>query len=304
MKLADANWDAPPPFEGFRSQVAGLVGSMIVSHQADRGVSGALHEETAYGWDAKSGKFTVRKPVLALTAGEIEGIRDEGLKKRVRKYRAAVEEAKQVHKAAREAGEAPGKFVEPELRFQDRHGKWRVVRRVKNNTAKSDPSKMLFVPNRPSEALGLGENPRAAKAFPFGSNHHFVIYDDKLSDRRTVEIVTMHEAAQRAVRGKPIFQMEVKNERYVPVMALCKGDVVEFHNRPHLYYTVAEFSSPGVDAKGHRKIDARFLPHSVAQKPRESPHCLHFQSTDHLHGIVQKVQIERLGRVWPASDRL
>lgn len=301
QKLGDAKWDAPPPWESFRADVEQTVHGILVSHQATRGLSGALHEETAYGWDARSQRFTVRKPVLALTDNEVDGIRDPNLRGRVQEYRATVKAARAEHKASRDRGDAPGAFVEQEMSYLDRHGKRRVVRRVKIDTAKADPAKMLSVPSRPSEALGFEPDPRATKHFPYGSNHHFVIYDDDLSDKRRIEIVTMHEAARRAVRGEPIFQATLADERYVPVMALCANDVVEFQGQPHRFYKVVEFSSPAIDSKGHRKIDCRFLPLSDAMTPRESPGCLRFTSTDHLRGIVCKVRIDRLGRAVPVA---
>lgn len=293
QKLGDAKWDAPPPWETFRADVARVVADILVSHEATRGLTGALHEETAYGWDEKGQRFTTRKPVLSLSDKEVEGVRDAKLRARIREFRARVEQLKAEHKAARERGEAPGAFEEPELVYLDKHGKRRTVRRVKIDTSKADPSKMLSVQSRPSDALGFEPDPRAVKHFPFGSNHHFVLYDDRLSDRRKVEIVTMHEAARRAVRGEPIFQADTSEERYVPVMALCKGDVVELRGESSRHFVVVKFSA-------ENPIDLCLRPLSDAVA---GPTDVRLRTAKDLKRIVRRVAVSRLGDVRPAVDR-
>lgn len=293
-KLGDAKWEAPAPWGSFRDDVAASVKGIVVSHQATRGLSGALHEETAYGWDDKKKRFTARKAVSRLTDGEIEGIRDATLRERVRAYRAEVERAKKAFAAEKKAGDASGAFVEPELAFHDRHGKRRVVRRVKIDTSKADPDKMLRVQSTPSPALRLEPDPRAAKNFPFGSNHHFVLYDDRLSPRRTVEIVTMHEAARRAVRGEPIFQATIKQERYVPVMALCKGDIVEVAGERPGFYLIVSFSA-------ENPIDVWLRP---MQRATRSELEVRIRTGKDLGCIVRRLAVDRLGRVTPARDRV
>jgi len=303
--LRDADWVAPPPWEGFRDAVAQSVRNIVVSHQATRGLSGALHDETAYGWDPKAGKFTVRKPVLALSDKEIEGIRDDKLRQLVAAYRAEVGALQAKKKALRDAGEKVEKFVEPELSFQDRHGKWRTVRRVKVNTKLTEPSKMLKVAMKPSEKIPVEPDPRAEKSMPFGSNHHFVIYHDQLSSRVQVEVVTMHEAARRAVRGQPIFAPTLTSERLTPVMALCANDVVEVEGLPEKYYRVVKFSTPGNDRIGHANIDLALQPlsdaHSFDYKMERHER---WTSTDKLRRIKRRVHVGRLGEVVDAVDRL
>nr|WP_161539517.1 type II CRISPR RNA-guided endonuclease Cas9 [Hyphobacterium indicum] len=70
------------PWASFRDDVAACLSSIIVSHKADHGVQGALHNDTAYGLasDAdKTGKRDVvhRVPVASLdTLKKIEQVRD------------------------------------------------------------------------------------------------------------------------------------------------------------------------------------------------------------------------------------
>lgn len=72
------------PFDGFREQVCEVIDSIIVSHKADHGVQGQLHNDTAYGIIKetidKSGKSKVvhRVPLLKLdTSKKLETIRDD-----------------------------------------------------------------------------------------------------------------------------------------------------------------------------------------------------------------------------------
>ncbi|MCC6403227.1 MAG: type II CRISPR RNA-guided endonuclease Cas9 [Fimbriimonadaceae bacterium] len=304
QKLGDAKWHAPPPWEGFRDAVASSVRSIVVSHQATRGLSGALHDETAYGWDPKAGKFTVRKPVSMLSDPEVQSIRDAKLRERVIAHRAEVAALLAEHKEKKEANEKVEKFVEPELWFQDRHGKQRIVRRVKVNTKLTEPSKMLKVEMKPSEKIPVEPDPRATKSLPFGSNHHFVIYYDQLSSRVQVEVVTMHEAARRAVRGQPIFAPTLTSERLTPVMALCTNDIVEVEGRSERYYRVVKFSTPGTDKRGHSRIDLALQPLTDARSfDYNLDGHVRWTSTDHLRAIERRVLVDRLGRIIPGSVR-
>jgi len=73
----------PPPWEGFRADVAAQIRSIIVSHRADHGridlaarkkgkdsTSGQLHNDTAYGI-AEDGVVVTRKQLLSLSANDI-----------------------------------------------------------------------------------------------------------------------------------------------------------------------------------------------------------------------------------------
>ena len=76
------------PWDGFYDDIYEKIDKVIVSHAPARKISGALHEDTAYGHfteevaDAKTGKisiedrFVYRKPLATLTANEVSKIRD------------------------------------------------------------------------------------------------------------------------------------------------------------------------------------------------------------------------------------
>ncbi|MEN3930642.1 type II CRISPR RNA-guided endonuclease Cas9 [Microvirga sp. W0021] len=72
----------PEPFDNFRHHIRESVESITVSHKSEQGKSGALHEDTAYGFihspaeAAEIGNLVRRKPLVDLTAGEVDRIRD------------------------------------------------------------------------------------------------------------------------------------------------------------------------------------------------------------------------------------
>ena len=89
----------PPPWEGFRNDIATLMQRIIVSHRADHGridsvarksgkdsTSGQLHNDTAYGL-TDAGTVVSRKPLMSLKSNDIEvtsrgaNIRDPQLQK-------------------------------------------------------------------------------------------------------------------------------------------------------------------------------------------------------------------------------
>ena len=83
----------PPPWDGFRDDIAAKIAGIIVSHRADHGridpaaraqgkdtTAGQLHMDTAYGV-VDGGKVVSRKPLMSLGAGDIKKIRDPDLQR-------------------------------------------------------------------------------------------------------------------------------------------------------------------------------------------------------------------------------
>lgn len=77
------------PFDNFRDVVREKLEALVVSSKPEHGKTGALHEDTAYGIVADPGEkkqignLVRRKPVVDLTPGEIDRIRDAGLREAV-----------------------------------------------------------------------------------------------------------------------------------------------------------------------------------------------------------------------------
>lgn len=79
----------PWPFDDFRDHVRGVVERIVVSNKPEHGKQGALHEDTAYGIvtapdeKAEIGNLVRRKPLVDLTPGEVDRIRDRALRGQV-----------------------------------------------------------------------------------------------------------------------------------------------------------------------------------------------------------------------------
>ncbi|MGE0829363.1 MAG: type II CRISPR RNA-guided endonuclease Cas9, partial [Hyphomonadaceae bacterium] len=73
----------PEPMPDFHVQVRAKIGSVVVSHKADHGKGGALHEETAYGIvNDELGNLVSRKALDALTVKDAERVRCPNLRAR------------------------------------------------------------------------------------------------------------------------------------------------------------------------------------------------------------------------------
>lgn len=75
--------DCEEPWPGFRAELERRAASIIVSHRPEHGVSGALHEETAYGpVDPPEDGYNLvaRKAIEGLSKDEIGCVRDERLR--------------------------------------------------------------------------------------------------------------------------------------------------------------------------------------------------------------------------------
>lgn len=158
----------PAPFPGYREALGRRLATMVVSHKPDHGIppgvrddaritSGALLEATAYGpveeeIDGKRYNLVYRKPVRDLTAGDIERVRDEALRRELRDLR---EDARAKGRPLKEALSA----------FAGRRG----IRRVR-----------VLKTERSVKIVEHGHNPRTRgkhrKAYCAGDNHRIEIY--------------------------------------------------------------------------------------------------------------------------------
>ena len=75
----------PAPWEGLRNDVERTIHAITVSHKKEHGLSGQLHEDTAYGVvaDPETGepRLASRKPITALTSAEIKRIGDDRIRR-------------------------------------------------------------------------------------------------------------------------------------------------------------------------------------------------------------------------------
>lgn len=187
ISLDKSRFDVPPPWNGFYDDVYEKIYKVIVSHAPARKISGALHEDTAYGHfkeeiaDPKTGKISVedrfvyRKPLATLTANEISKIRDA-------KVRELVEA-----RLAQFGNNSKSAFGDPNNPLLHKDGKTPVKTvRLVTNFNKST-----------THAVQKGQG-RNYKFFKYGNNHHVEIIEHIETGKRKGIFVTAMEAARRA----------------------------------------------------------------------------------------------------------
>ena len=200
-----------PPFEGFRDVVHGSIETLIVSNKPEHGKKGALHEDTAYGLIADPaeaagiGNLVRRKPVVDLTAGEIDAVRDPVLRKRLQAVAAPFRDAKGKVKDDKAFKAALAAFAATPMH----DGK--TIRRVR--VGKEDESAVALADRRTGAAY---------KAVTPGENHH-------------IDIVQMRDGSWKGFAAT-VFEVNRKDWRPLwerdklggkLVMRLHKGDAVE-----------------------------------------------------------------------------
>lgn len=186
----------PEPWDGFRDDLRAVLDAMIVSHRAEHGTGGRLHEDTAYGlvadpaaWDGCN--LVYRKPLAGLTGNEIGRIRDKELRQRLLERVAA-------------EGDKPLKQVL--AAFAAETG----IRRVR-----------LLKPEKDVVAI-RDRAGRAYKAVIPGQNHRIEIFE-KADGTWAGEAVTVFQANRKDHR--PRWRDAFPDAR--PVMVLHKKDLVE-----------------------------------------------------------------------------
>jgi CRISPR-associated endonuclease Csn1 len=195
------------PWPGFRDQAREMVLDTLVSHRPKRRLKAALHDETHYSPPAvRNGKKVVgfRKPVEALTAGDIENIADEKTKGIVR----AAWEA-----AGRDAKKLLNNW--PVMETKRRRLPVKRVRCLKVQEvckiAKDDPARTRYV-------------------IP-GGNHHMEIWaelDPKTNQPKkyAYDTVSLLEANERYSRGERIVQRD-HGPNCTFCFSLSEGDLVK-----------------------------------------------------------------------------
>lgn len=215
----------PEPFENYREQLSDKLDTIVISHKPDHGLSlagertstmtsGKLHEETAYGAvdeeiDGKRYNLVSRKPVEALTEGEIGRVRDARLRE-------------QLATLAYDAKRNGIKLSEAFAVFGAEHG----IRRVR-----------ILKTEKYTTTIRHGGG-RYQKTYVPGSNHRIEIY-------RTADGAWRGEGVSVFDANQPDFQPGWRREHpdAALVMRLHKGDLFEadFGEGPH-YYVVRKLS--------------------------------------------------------------
>jgi CRISPR-associated endonuclease Csn1 len=276
------------PWKDFGESIRPHIEKLLVSHRPEHRLTGALHDETNYGRPRKEGGKDVvhiRRPVVGLTAADIENIVDP-----------AVREAVQA-KAAQCGGDlkkwTPKEGNEDWPQLKTKSGKQIPVKRVRIK-------KSLSV-----ETIGKGERTRHVA---LASNHHvaiFALLDERGKEKRwDSEIVSLLSAMERKRLHQPIIQEKFPGlPEAVFKFSLMWGDTLQLHKdcdhgknlcKPSFWRVRSIWESGTLTLV--RISDARLLNEIRAAKDWLLP------SPDTLRKLnAVKVVIDSLGRIHQAG---
>lgn len=224
--------DAAPeePFPGFAETATRLVRAIIVSRKPDHGKGGALHEETAYGIvrdeaeAAVIGNLVTRKPVTALSAGDVDSVRDPALRCELQAAVAPFRDDK--GKVRDEKGFKGALKAFSEARGQ--RGREQGVRRVRIGKVQKE-----FVPIRSRNSGAV------YKALIAGENHHIDIVQMRDGTWQGFA-ATRFEVNQQGWR--PVWEREKLGGKLV--MRVHKGDVIAVEDNGRARYMTVHRLSP------------------------------------------------------------
>lgn len=267
------------PVEKFQEILENVVANIIVSRRVNRKVSGALHEETNYGakvYEDKGAWRTLRKPVSALSAKDVENIVD-------RRIRMIVSEKLQ------EVGGDPKKLVDENLP---------VLRITKGGKTRIVPIKSVrFRKNVKARGIGKRGHERYVAS---GANHHLEVYavlDDQGNELRwESEVVDLMEAYRRVREKESVVRRDFGPKTRFK-FSFVNGEAFVM-NDGNLYVvrviTARQSGVKSLETKLH--TDARLTKEIKATKG-----LAHEANTLKNKGVA-KVYIDVLGQVYPAND--
>lgn len=207
--LGKRRFPLPDPWPGFIGEVREKVESIVVSHQPLRKISGAFHEETAYGrivHDAQE-VFVRRVPLESLTAKQVEKIVD-------RRIRELVQERLEA-----QGGSAKTAFAKPLYLEHSRNGSGRTLIKTVRVAENLNPKGLFGVKREGEEA--------PFKYYALGNNHHIEIIENVETGKRAGRVVTAMEAARRARRARSAIVRRDCEEGWRFVMSLSINDLVK-----------------------------------------------------------------------------
>ena len=262
------------PWPSYRDDVVQAVKGINVSHRVERKVRGQLHEETLYGPTSTPGKWVLRKPVINLSASEVERIRDEAIRHLVvqtlrsngieigRGKKASPKKMREVLSQLKMPSGVPVKKVritKPELTIQP-------IRKGTSNEAYVKP----------------------------GSTHHLCIFEWEENGKSKCEavFVTMLEAMDRVKRGEPIVQRthpDRPHARFVMSLASREMVLANWKDGQHLLTFKTAASTQG---------QIYFALHTDAR--RSSDQAKFVATANSLD--ARKVTVDPLGRIRWAND--
>ncbi len=270
--LSERGFYLDKPWPSFYEDVDEKVKNIIVSHAPSRKISGALHEETAYGYSEYEECFVYRKPLSNLTENEIEKIRDAKIKQLVQE------------RLARFDGNLKKAFGDENNPLLHIDGKTPI----KSVRLKVNLNKNITYPIVDTKGS-------AYKYFKYGNNHHVEIIENITTGQRKGIFVTALEAAKRARRDKMAILQKDQVPEWKFIMSLCINDIVETKDdEKNKLYRVQKISSGK-----QMEITLKHLNDSM---PDYNDNTWAMKSATATKAIMRKVAVDAIGNIYTCND--
>jgi CRISPR-associated endonuclease Csn1 len=278
VALSQRGFNLPNPWPSFYNDACRSIEGIVVSHAPTRKITGALHEETAYGFAGKDEKgtrfFAFKKRLSDLKPNMIDQIRDKAVRELVKK---------RLDECGGDTKKAFGSLDANPLLHKDGKTPVNSVRLLDKRLPKTE---MLEVKNESGPY----------KYYDLGSNHHVEIIEHVKTGKREGRFVTTIEAAKRArIEKTPIVRRD-HGPDFRFIMSLCANDILEIidENGVAEYYRVQKMSGP------NNSIVLRQHTVTATQDTDRSGilHC----SPNTMPRNAKKVVIDPIGRVYQCND--
>ena len=268
------------PWPSFRNDVERSINNITVSHRVKRKISGALHEETFYGFTnekapKKKAMMVKRKPVHTLSAKELKHIRDVGIRNIVN---TTVEHRMQA--GLSQANAIKSMEADPPYIVSDK--------------AKVPIRKVRLLEEKTPHIMHAFSNEHGIpfKHALYGSNHHIAIYDTEDKNGKKIQVgfvVSTMEAARRVKDGEPIIDRNYRPHDYTFKYSLSINDMITNQEDGQIY-RVQKLASDGTIT--FRKSEIALKGQSDPGVLRKTPSTLN----------AEKIKISPIGEVFPAHD--
>lgn len=273
--LGRRRFPLPSPWPGFDADVREKIEKIVVSHQPLRKISGAFHEETAYGRISHEGEdvFVRRVPLESLRPPQVEKIVD-------RRIRELVRERMEAH-----GGNAKAAFPEsnPLNLEHSRKGTGRTRIETVRVAENLNPDGLFGVKKAGEDA--------PFKYYVLGNNHHVEIIENVETGERAGRVVTAMDAARRARRARSAIVRRDCEKGWRFVMSLSINDLVKLDEAVN-----------GCELFRVQKISAdkviTFRAHTSASIDDNATRV--FKNPNTLRG--HKVSVDPLGKLEAAHD--
>ena len=214
--------EVPTQIPELRNDLSERLNNLIVSHSTNRKLTGAFHEETAYGIKKRAnGEFgvVVRKMLTDMTDRDKENIVCPIIKEAVELY---------VWERGGKIKEAMNRLQEEPLLHPKTGDKIRRARVWVSETLNWDSYWKHITP---------WDKDKILRILPYGNNHHVEIIKNRRNGKYEAKFVTMMEAAKRAkILKQPIIQIDHGEDReYITYLRINDTVSIGENGRRNLY---------------------------------------------------------------------